>query len=346
MDIPISVPMREVIRRCGVKLDMLDPKRAFFSNGMDIPDIKMIDDDEIIYISRGEGFRAPTLSADGTERIGDYSVLGALGKGGFGTVVKAKHVVTGGIYAIKMVSKSSFQNVVDLQRVFNEIQTLRDLKHVNVIQISDVLDHPTSVCFVMEFAKSGELRSVVEKSEGGLSEAECKMYMKQIVRAVHYCHSRNVIHRDIKLENILLSDQVVKVADFGLADFVVGSKSVVTDAGTVAYLAPEVLANQSLASDPFKLDIWALGVLLYAMSHRHLPFPAAEGEHLDKLAKSGLQFKAGLSDKFKDFVKKLLTIDWRARPDINQIKADPWVDMGGSRLDADSPPRKSVSPLK
>ncbi len=165
--------------------------------------------------------------------------------------------------------------------------------------------------------------------------------MKQIVRAVHYCHSRNVIHRDIKLENILLSDQVVKVADFGLADFVVG-KSMVTDAGTVAYLAPEVFANQSSSSDPFKLDIWALGVLLYAMAHKHLPFPSAEGTHLEQLEKSGLQFKAGLSDKMQVFIKKLLTIDWRNRPDINQVKADPWVDLGGSRLDTQADSRKGL----
>jgi len=188
-----------------------------------------------------------------------------LGQGGFGSVVKGVHSETGEMVAIKFVPKNTFRQFSDLQRVFQEIQALRNLHHPNIIKILDVADNPDSVCFIMEFAAGGELRGYVEKHVN-LSEEESRIFFKQIVRAVHYVHSKKIIHRDLKLENILLdSKNQCKIVDFGLSDYVSSKERTVTDAGTQAYLAPEVFNGSSGDADPFKIDVWGLGVILFAL---------------------------------------------------------------------------------
>jgi serine/threonine protein kinase len=186
--------------------------------------------------------------------------------------MKGVHSETGECAAIKFVPKKTFRQFSDLQRVFQEIQALRNLRHPNIIRILDVADNPDSICFIMEYAAGGELRGYVEKLVS-LSEEEARSFFKQIVRAVHYIHTKKTIHRDLKLENILLdSKNQCKIVDFGLSDYVSGKDRTVTDAGTEAYLAPEVYNGFSGDSDPFKIDSWALGVILYAMVHGKLPF--------------------------------------------------------------------------
>merc|ERR1719356_763487 len=195
----------------------------------------------------------------------------------------------------------------DLHRVFSEIQSLRNLKHAHVISIVDVVEHPDAIVFIVEFAGGGELRAYAEKN-GPLSEEESRVFFKQIVRAVHYVHSKKIIHRDLKLENILLDkENRCKIVDFGLSDYVSTKERTVTDAGTEAYLAPEVYNGSSGDADPYKIDVWGLGVILFALAHGKLPFSRPDLETCQKLvAGGGPQFREDMTPAYRRLVSATL----------------------------------------
>uniref|UniRef100_A0A0G4GAP9 Protein kinase domain-containing protein n=1 Tax=Chromera velia CCMP2878 TaxID=1169474 RepID=A0A0G4GAP9_9ALVE len=326
---PISIKLssrsrlQELLATAGQKLKMEAPARAFLSSGEEIFDLDAVLDDEVVHISAGEGF---ARGGAGEEQvIGGYMVQKKLGEGGFGKVMKALHLETGRTVAMKFISKRQFREISDVDRVFIEIQALRDLSHKNVIEMLDVIDHPAYICFVLEFAPNGELREYVAEREF-LDEDEARKFFLQIVKAVHYCHSKNVVHRDLKLENILLDEEFkCKIADFGLSDFVAESERTKTEGGTEAYLAPEVWKGNSSDFSPYKLDVWALGVILFAMTHGVLPFNTPDKVTCDKIERGGIEFRDGISTALQNAITLLLTVDPIKRPHVNDILADPWV---------------------
>mmetsp|Transcript_17071 Transcript_17071/g.48586 ORF Transcript_17071/g.48586 Transcript_17071/m.48586 type:complete len:502 (-) Transcript_17071:130-1635(-) len=322
--LPPGSKLQDLFEKACKALDIDAPQKAFYSNGVEITDVDHVEDGEVIHISCGEPFRAGEAEA-GTQVVANFILHGKLGQGGFGSVVKGVHSETREVAAVKFVPKKSFRQFSDLQRVFQEIQALRNLRHPNVIRILDVADHPDNVCFIMEFAAGGELRGYVEQKKA-LSEEEARQFFKQIVRAVHYVHSKKIIHRDLKLENILLdANNRCKIVDFGLSDYVSSKEATVTDAGTEAYLAPEVFNGSSGASDPYKIDVWSLGVILYALVHGKLPFTRPDVETCARLEEEGLAYDAEVSPGYKRLVAAMLTPCPERRASVDQITIDPWV---------------------
>lgn len=326
--LPPNSKLSGLLEKASKALDLDCPSKAFYSNGVECTDIEQIDEDEVLHISCGEPFKvgsAPKGTQKGAEMIGNFVVKELLGQGGFGSVRKGVHMETGETAAVKFVPKGSFRHISDLERVFQEIQSLRQLRHPNVIRIIDVVDHPDSVVFIMEFAAGGELRGYIE-GRRFLSEDESRVFFKQIVRAVHYIHSKKIIHRDLKLENILLdAQQCCKIVDFGLSDYVSSEERTVTDAGTEAYLAPEVWNGSSDKSDPYKLDVWSMGVILFAMAHGRLPFSRPDRDTCAKLESSGLDFREELTGLFRKIARAMLTPAPEKRAQVCDVTLDPWV---------------------
>lgn len=351
--LPSNSKLCDLFEKAAKALDLDLPQRAFYSNGIECTDIDHIEEDEVLMVSCGEDFAA-SEGIEGSEVIGNYILHEKLGQGGFGSVLKGVHAETGEAAAIKFVPKNTFRQFSDLQRVFMEIQALRNLRHPNVIRILDVADHPENICFIMEFASGGELRGYVER-HASLGEEEARIFFKQIVRAVHYIHSKKIIHRDLKLENILLdSSKRCKIVDFGLSDYVSSKERTVTDAGTEAYLAPEAYSGSSRDSDPFKIDVWSLGVILYAMTHGKLPFARPDAETCAKLESEGLQLKDELSTGSKRLIKAMLTPRPEKRPTVGDVSLDTWVTkhrfanwdglpgLGGAGSDSCSEPAEAI----
>lgn len=149
--------------------------------------------------------------------LGYYEVLSELGSGTFGTVLRVKDIRSGDIAAMKCISKNKIQRNKMGDQVKKEINTMKSLKHPNIIQIKDVLMDKTHLYITMEYVSGGELYQKIAMN-GRMSEKNARRYFRQILEAVKYCHELNICHRDIKPENILLdkNDQV-KIADFGFA---------------------------------------------------------------------------------------------------------------------------------
>lgn len=325
--LPPSSKLSDLFEKASKVLDLECPDRAYYSNGAECTDIDQVGDDEVLHISCGEPFKLVEGVVEKSMVVGNYMIAEKLGEGGFGAVMKGVHTETGEAVAVKFIPKKSFRQLSDLQRVFTEIQALRNLRHPNIIRILDVADNPESICFIMEYAGGGELRGYVEKHKF-LSEDESREFFKQIVRAVHYIHSKKIIHRDLKLENILLDGtNRCKIVDFGLSDYVSGKERTVTDAGTEAYLAPEVYNGYSGNSDPFKIDSWALGVILYAMTHGKLPFDRPDHETCAMLDKGGLTFNEDLTRTCTKLTKVMLTPSPENRASVDAINLDEWVTM-------------------
>ena len=230
-------------------------------------DFDTLDPKEPIFLSQGEGF-------DPASSLAMYEKERRLGEGGFGTVELYRHRFSGQLVAIKSVPFSSLESAEDVNRVFGEVATLRRLKHFNIVQLLDALLLPDRICLIMEFCQGGELKHLIE-TEGRLSEDRAYSIALQLVTGIRYCHDFYVIHRDLKLENILFADrmqQFVKIVDFGISGaFKVGAASERSDAGSLPYAPPEIITGHDNRARP-ALDVWALGCIFYYMVVGKHPF--------------------------------------------------------------------------
>lgn len=166
---------------------------------------------------------------------------------------------------------------------------------------------------IMEYAGGGELYERIEK-KGPLEELDARDIFRQIANAISYCHNRGLIHRDLKLENVLFKEKgsyIIKIVDFGIAGVCKAQQKDKTDAGTLSYMAPEVLSRAKVDAGP-AIDVWALGCMLYTMILGVMPFTGdTEDEIENTIMKKKLKFKNDkiISKELKDLIEKMLTKD-------------------------------------
>jgi len=217
-----------------------------------------------------------------------YKFIKLIGKGAFGKVTLGVHLLTGKHVAIKTIEKSFMNDEFSKRKVFQEVYLLKKIKHSNVIRLLEVFESEKHMLIVMEYAGGGDLLRLI-KRKGRLEESDSKYIFKQIVYGVAHIHCRSVIHRDIKLDNILLdSEKGVKICDFGVSKITKKGQIIKEQCGTPAYLAPEIIEDKGY--EGFYVDIWSLGVLLYAMLTGTVPFKAPNLDDLHKLILAG-EFK-------------------------------------------------------
>ena len=314
-----NASMIELFKKASKVLRLSQACVAYFADGSQVTAPRLIEDSDVITISSGEAFR---MMRSSSSQLGQYLLGDLIGEGGFGRVIRASDATSGEKVAIKLLKKSSFRTAMDMSRAFDEIQTLRSLRHENVIALRGTVDANDHFGIAMELADGGDLLRLINSRGGMLSEDESKSLFFQVIEGLHYCHSKGIAHRDLKLENILLdSSGVVKIADFGLAE--ISRSNILADgAGTLPYLPPEALA-QTGHIDPFKGDVWALGILLYAMTQGDLPFLKADSEICSILFSEGLKFPVLLSPE--RLVYTLLAIQPNNRPKTKEIKSSNWL---------------------
>jgi len=209
-----------------------------------------------------------------------YKVGGVLGEGAFSQVRLAVDRRTGQEVAVKIMPKSRIRDIHELQR--QEIQLMRKLNHPNIVSVIDVFQGPKRIYFVLEYVKGGMLYDYVLRREQ-MFEHEVKHIFKQILEAVKYCHEQGVVHRDLKLDNIMCTSKTwpmdIKITDFGLAA-VFDEKSAAnlnTFVGTPLYMAPELLLKKDYDES---VDMWSCGVILFGLLTGSFPFKGSTPEHI------------------------------------------------------------------
>ena len=179
----------------------------------------------------------------------------------------------------------------------------------------------------MEYCAGGSLLDYVREKRR-LSENEASMLFQQLLAALEHCHWRGVVHRDIKLENVLLDGHGgVKLIDFGLCGYYVHDKPLRCHCGSPSYAAPEIVARKDYMAGP--VDVWSAGVVLYAMLAGYLPFQAKDKKSLStKIIKATWTSPSCASAAAVDLLERMLTLNPEERICLNEIWAHPWVVNG------------------
>lgn len=202
-----------------------------------------------------------------------YKIESAVGVGGMAYVLKAKDLASGKDVAVKVLSDEFKEDERAVKRFINESKTVSMLHHENIVSIHDVVINPERKYIVMEFIDGITLKDYIDKI-GVLSWKEAIHYIKQVLSALSHAHEKQVIHRDVKPQNImLLPDGTVKVTDFGIAKLPDAESITMTDKaiGTVNYISPEQASGAHVDA---RTDIYSVGVMLYEMVTGKLPFVA------------------------------------------------------------------------
>lgn len=209
---------------------------------------------------------------------GKYELGRVLGQGTFARVYHARNLQTGKSVAMKVIPKEKLfkagRSMVD--QIKREISVMKSVKHPNIVELYEVMATKTKIYLAMELVRGGELFTRLKKG-GRLDEDLARLYFRQLISAVDFCHSRGVYHRDLKLENLLLDDEGnLKITDFGLSTFLAerddSEQMLHTSCGTPHYVAPEVVSRKAQGYQGSKADIWSCGVILFVLLAGYLPF--------------------------------------------------------------------------
>ncbi|XP_011830532.1 PREDICTED: MAP/microtubule affinity-regulating kinase 4 [Mandrillus leucophaeus] len=204
---------------------------------------------------------------------------------------------------------------------------MKGLNHPNIVKLFEVIETEKTLYLVMEYASAGEVFDYLV-SHGRMKEKEARAKFRQIVSAVHYCHQKNIVHRDLKAENLLLDAEAnIKIADFGFSnEFTLGSK-LDTFCGSPPYAAPELFQGKKY--DGPEVDIWSLGVILYTLVSGSLPF---DGHNLKELRERVLRGKYRvpfyMSTDCESILRRFLVLNPAKRCTLEQIMKDKWINIG------------------
>ncbi|XP_058228492.1 serine/threonine-protein kinase SRK2I isoform X2 [Rhododendron vialii] len=222
--------------------------------------------------------RAPIIAGPGADLpimhdSDRYDLVRDIGSGNFGVARLMRDRHTRELVAVKYIERG---DKID-ENVQREIINHRSLRHPNIVRFKEVILTPTHLAIVMEYAAGGELFDRISNA-GRFSEDEARFFFQQLISGVSYCHTMQVCHRDLKLENTLLDGSLaprLKICDFGYSKSSVLHSQPKSTVGTPAYIAPEVLLTQEY--DGKIADVWSCGVTLYVMLVGAYPFEDPDG---------------------------------------------------------------------
>lgn len=244
--------------------------------------------------------------------MNDFDYLKLLGKGTFGKVILVREKSSGCYYAMKILRKEVIIAKDEVAHTVTESRVLQNTRHPFLTALKYAFQTSDRLCFVMEYANGGELFFHLSRDRI-FSEERARFYGAEIVSALDYLHSRDVVYRDIKLENLMLDkDGHIKITDFGLCkEGITDGATMKTFCGTPEYLAPEVLEDNDYGR---AVDWWGLGVVMYEMLCGRLPFYNQDHERLFELIlMEEIRFPRSLGPEAKSLLAGLLKKDPKQR---------------------------------
>ncbi|KAF5916537.1 NUAK family SNF1-like kinase 2 [Diceros bicornis minor] len=254
-----------------------------------------------------------------------YEFLETLGKGAYGKVKKARESA-GRLVAIKSIRKDKIKDEQDLMHIRREIEIMSSLNHPHIIAIHEVFENSSKIVIVMEYASRGDLYDYISERQR-LSERDARHFFRQIVSAVHYCHQNGIVHRDLKLENILLdANGNIKIADFGLSNLYHQGKFLQTFCGSPLYASPEIVNGKPYTGP--EVDSWSLGVLLYILVHGTMPFDGQDHKTLVKQISDGAYREPPKPSDACGLIRWLLMVNPTRRATLEDVASHWWVNWG------------------
>ncbi|KAG0243639.1 hypothetical protein BGX31_010423 [Mortierella sp. GBA43] len=250
--------------------------------------------------------------------VGNYHLGQVIGQGTYGKVKLATHTLTGQQVAVKIIAKTHASIIT------REIYHWRCLSHPNIAHLHEVLTTETKIYLVTEYCPNGELLEALIK-DGRCKPSLAKRWFRQICLAIQYCHAQKIVHRDLKLENILLDSQNnIKLIDFGFTRECESKKLLESYCGSAAYTAPEIIVGKKYSGQ--EADIWSLGVILYTLLAGYLPFDDDnEAVVQDKIVELDYELPTELfCQDAQDLIKSILKEEPKERFSIEQILSHPW----------------------
>ena len=269
-----------------------------------------------------------------------------IGQGAFGKVNIGLNVLTGRVVAIKSFNKKTLdKNDENMKKIIYETNLMKKLNHPNITKILEMFEDENYYLIAMEYINGGNLFSFVKKRRK-LSEKTAKFLFRQIILGIKHIHSQKIVHRDIKLENILIDlNNNIKICDFGIGRILNSDNQLLHDkCGTPMYMAPEILlCSKNKGYEGFPVDIWSSGISLYIMLSGTLPFNLKEEKSStinDENNKSELQYSIinkepkfieKISDEARDLLKGLLNKNPNERLTCDEILNHPWLKMDNNK---------------
>jgi serine/threonine protein kinase len=259
----------------------------------------------------------------------DYRLEKTIGKGSYGKVKLATQISSNEKVALKFISRASIKKPTHWTRIRREINLLRAMHHPHIVKLHDYKDNGSDILLMMEYISGGDLFDrIVHHRDQRFSEKEARPLFRQIISAVDYCHQNRIIHRDLKPENLMVDDRnQIKLIDFGFANIYSPRGYLETNCGSPLYASPEIVQGVKYVGP--EVDIWSLGVILFAMLTGTLPF---EDEQLKglyaKICAGNYQAPSYLSQEARDLLKIMLTVDPKQRATMKDIKFSAWVMQG------------------
>jgi len=262
----------------------------------------------------------------------EYKTGKILGQGSYAIVKEAIHVKTGKTYAVKVINKKLMRGKEFM--ILNEIEILKRVSkgHPNIVTLYDYFETPNNLYLVMDLCTGGELFDRIY-NRGHYYEADAADIVRTVCSAVAYLHEKNIVHRDIKAENMLFKGKEenapLLIADFGLSKIIDNQITVLmTTCGTPGYMAPEVIARTGHGKP---VDMWSIGVLTYFLLCGYTPF---DGQRMDEEVHNILagnykfepvQYWFAVSETARDFIRKLLVVNPNLRMTAKQALQHPWL---------------------
>lgn len=214
----------------------------------------------------------------------------------------------------------------DIFRALREAEILKQLNHPNIVRALEVVNEEDTLYMFMESVTGGDLKKKCLNGTRTPVALRRKLF-SQICEAINYCHSRNIIHRDIKHSNILLTPSgEIKLIDFGLSNFCEDGTFLTTFCGSLAYAAPEMLLGSKYIGP--EVDVWSLGVILFSMMTGTLPFVSVK----DIIAADCPEINDVDDKSCLDLVHKMLVLDVSKRIHLKDVLAHPWVVQADAEI--------------
>eukprot|EP00754_Rhynchopus_humris_P044948 Rhum_TRINITY_DN450_c0_g1::Rhum_TRINITY_DN450_c0_g1_i1::g.1270::m.1270/K06631/PLK1; polo-like kinase 1 len=261
------------------------------------------------------------------ELVARYTKGRLLGKGGFAKCYEATNVETQEKFAVKVVCKSSLKTKTR-QKLKTEIKIHRSLSHRHIVKFHRYFEDSRNVYILLELCRG---QTLMEQStrKGRFTEEETAYVVYQSLLSLEHMHAEGVIHRDLKLSNIMLTaDNEIKIGDFGLAAKVSSGEKRRTLCGTPNYIAPEILESGHTHS--FEVDVWTVGIIMYAMLCGKPPFQTHDVKMTyGKIKRCSYTFPSNvaISSEARSLIQRILQVSPGLRPTVREMMADPWFRL-------------------